>query len=84
MATVTVSSKGQVVIPRKIREKLKIVKGTKLELIELGEELILIRLPDDPLRALRGMFRAKRPIKEMRAWVKEEDSQLAKRSPARS
>jgi AbrB family looped-hinge helix DNA binding protein len=72
-----------VVIPRQIREKLKIAKGTKLELIELGGELILIRLPEDPLSSLRGMFKAQRPLQEMRRWVKEEDRELAERGRRR-
>lgn len=84
MATLTVSSKGQVVIPREIREKLRIAKGTKLELIELGGELLLVRLPDDPLSSLRGMFKAKRPLQEMRSWVKEEDRKLVERGEPRS
>jgi AbrB family looped-hinge helix DNA binding protein len=80
----TVSSKGQIVIPREVREKLNITKGTKLEVIEMNGEIILIRLPDDPLKSLRGMFKAKRPIQEMRRWVKEEDRKLAERRPSRS
>lgn len=81
MPTMTVSSKGQVVIPREVREKLNITKGTKLEVVELDGEIILIRLPDNPLQSLRGMLKAKRPIAEMRRWVKEEDRKLAERHP---
>jgi len=82
MPMVRVSSKGQVVIPREIRERLNITKGTKLELIELGGELILVRLPEDPLATLRGMFKAKRPIEEMRKEIEREDRKLAERGPA--
>lgn len=84
MPTMTVSSKGQVVIPREVREKLNITKGTKLEIIEMDGEIVLIRLPDDPLQSLRGMFKVKRPIEKMRAWVKEEDRKLAERRTAKS
>ena len=84
MPTMTVSSKGQIVIPREVREKLNITKGTKLEVIEMNGEIILIRLPDDPLKSLRGMFKAKRPIREMRRWVKEEDRKLTERRPSKS
>jgi AbrB family looped-hinge helix DNA binding protein len=84
MPTITVSSKGQVVLPREIRERHNITKGTQLEILDLGGEIILVRLPDDPLRSLRGMFRAKRPVEEMRAWGKEEDRELSERKPGRA
>lgn len=41
MKTIVANSKGQVVIPAKIRRKLKIKKGTKLYIEEWGDELIL-------------------------------------------
>lgn len=84
MPTVTVSSKGQVVIPREVREKLNITKGTKLEIIEMDGEIVLVRLPDDPLKSLRGMFKGKWPIGEMRSWVKEEDRKLTDRRAGES
>lgn len=39
MASVTVSDKGQIVIPAAIRRRLGIVPGTRLEFTEEGAEL---------------------------------------------
>lgn len=41
MTTTVVTTKGQVVIPSKIRHRLNIKKGTKLYIEERGDELIL-------------------------------------------
>lgn len=39
--TINVSSKGQIVIPEKVRKQLNIKTGSKLFLIQKGETLIL-------------------------------------------
>lgn len=41
MTTTIVTSKGQIVIPSKIRRRLNIKSGTKLYIEERGDELIL-------------------------------------------
>ena len=41
MATTTVSSKGQVVIPRHLREKHRLTSGTRLQVNETDEGLVL-------------------------------------------
>jgi len=43
MSTTTVTSKGQIVIPSRIRKKMNIRKGTKL-LVEEREREIVLRL----------------------------------------
>ena len=55
METVTVSAKFQVVIPKKIRESLKLVPGQKIQamLYENRIELILVR----PLNRMRGFLK---------------------------
>lgn len=41
MTTTVVTTKGQIVIPSKIRRKFNIKRGTKLYIEEKGEELII-------------------------------------------
>ncbi len=41
MTMTVVTTKGQIVIPSKIRQRLNIKKGTKLYIEEKGDELIL-------------------------------------------
>lgn len=44
MATTTVSSKGQVVIPRHLREKHRLTSGTRLQISETDQGLVLSRM----------------------------------------
>jgi AbrB family looped-hinge helix DNA binding protein len=54
--TVTVSAKGWVVIPKNLREKYGLEKGTQLQVVDYGHVLALVPLPDDPVDALHGML----------------------------
>lgn len=53
MATTTVSSKYQVVIPKEVREQIPIEPGQKLAVIVKGGTIHLV--PVRPLRELRGI-----------------------------
>lgn len=54
MQTVTVSSKGQIVIPKNVRERLKIKEGTRLT-INVEHESIVMRRDHSGWRRLRGL-----------------------------
>ena len=56
MPTATVSAKGWVVIPKEIREKLGLKKGSKVHFIDLGGQVALIPAVEDPISALRGIL----------------------------
>lgn len=56
MYTAKVSAKGWVVIPKDLREKYGLKKGTQVQVIDYGEILALVPLPDDPVEALHGML----------------------------
>ena len=53
METVTLSSKFQLVIPRRSRERLRLRPGMKLTVLEKGGVIFLV--PERPMRALRGV-----------------------------
>jgi AbrB family looped-hinge helix DNA binding protein len=52
MATTTVSSKGQIVIPRHLREKYRLMSGIRLQISETSEGLVL-----SPTRRAKGSAR---------------------------
>ena len=56
MHTVTVSTKGWVVIPKPIREKHGLRKGSRVQVLDFGQIVAIVPLPDDPIEALHGMF----------------------------
>jgi AbrB family looped-hinge helix DNA binding protein len=53
---VTVTSKGQMVIPSKLRKKFGIRKGTKVSVSEEGNHLVLQPLTPEYIHRLRGML----------------------------
>jgi AbrB family looped-hinge helix DNA binding protein len=54
MATVTVSPKYQVVIPREIREALRLAPGQKVEVIAYDHRIELV--PIRPIQEMRGFL----------------------------
>lgn len=57
MPTVKTHPKGQIIIPKDIRDRLGIIPGKQLS-IEIVEDHIEIRsLPDDPIEYLTGIFK---------------------------
>jgi AbrB family looped-hinge helix DNA binding protein len=59
METATLSTKYQLVIPRKVRERLGLEPGTKLTVLEKGGVVFLI--PQRPTRSYRGVARKVSP-----------------------
>jgi len=68
---VTVSSKGQIVLPSGVREKLSIGKGTKLVLMEKGG--LIVMKPLRKLSELKGILKdVERPAKEIVGELRKE------------
>jgi AbrB family looped-hinge helix DNA binding protein len=60
MAITTVSSKGQVVIPRNLREKHRLTSGVRLQITESEEGLVLSPVKRSQRSAARSGWRALR------------------------
>jgi len=56
---VTVSSKGQVVIPAKARKALGVKPGTQMDAAVDGGSLVFTPIPESPVEAGFGMFKGK-------------------------
>jgi len=62
MYTAKVSAKGWVVIPKPLREKYGLKKGTQVQVVDYGSVLALMPLPDDPVEVLHGMLAGGPPL----------------------
>ncbi len=58
MTVVTLSNKGQLVIPSEIREKYNLCKGDRFLVRDVGGKIVLEPLPRHPLLELRGAFKS--------------------------
>ncbi len=55
MATTTISSKFQVVIPKEVRDKLHLTPRQRLLIVEKGGVITLV--PEVPIKSLKGALR---------------------------
>ena len=80
--TVTVTSKGQVTIPSRLRKELRIAEGEKLLVIQEGNAIKIIPVPK--LSELAGvdeeLFRGRKPSAEIEATRKEWTKEFEKRT----
>jgi AbrB family looped-hinge helix DNA binding protein len=79
--TVTVTSKGQVTIPSRLRKELKIVNGEKLLIVREGNVIKMIPVPK--LSNLAGvdkdLFKGRKPSEEIETMRKEWTKEFEKR-----
>jgi antitoxin PrlF len=71
MATGTVSSKGQIVIPAEVRAELGVEAGSRVEFVKT-EQGWLLRSATQHVTALKGMVKARRKpvaLEEMRRAI---------------
>jgi antitoxin PrlF len=60
MATSTVTSKGQITIPAKVRAQLGIEAGDRIEFVDIGQGQFAIVAATRSIKELKGIFRGKR------------------------
>lgn len=72
MATATLTSKGQVTIPARVRASLGLNTGDRIEFVDLGDGKYAIMAAIQPAQSLKGMIRkpsAPVSIKDMNAAI---------------
>ncbi|MGD9537924.1 MAG: AbrB/MazE/SpoVT family DNA-binding domain-containing protein [Alphaproteobacteria bacterium] len=82
MTLATLSSKGQLTIPKEVREKLRLKTGDRVELTVLPDGRALLT-PSQPLASLGGLLkrpgRRARTVAAMNAAIEAEAADKAKR-----
>ena len=76
-----ITSKGQVTIPKKIREFLKVKTSDKIIFTPIEDGQVLITTRQIPASALFGMLKHRRPARPVS--LKEMDSAIRKRRAER-
>jgi AbrB family looped-hinge helix DNA binding protein len=56
MSVIQVSQKGQILIPKLIRERHGVTPGSRVQLLELSEGILIKPAPDDPIDAACGFL----------------------------
>ncbi len=73
MASATITSKGQITVPVRIRKALGLDAGDRVEFVEIEKGRFAIIAATRPVRELKGMFQDKRrkpvTIEEMNASI---------------
>lgn len=65
METSVVTTKGQIVIPAKIRKKYDIKEGTKIHFIENGSKITLEPITENFYRKLQGSLKGSGLLEEL-------------------
>lgn len=80
--TVTVTSKGQITIPSRLRRELRIVEGEKLLVIREGDAIKMIPVPklSEMAGVDREVFRGRKPLEDIEAireeWTREFEERI--------
>ena len=74
-----VTSKGQIVIPKRIREKYHISSSTLIRWIEKEEGILMVPDAEDPIFAARGMLKGSGILKAYMQEKKYEKEREIKR-----
>ncbi len=62
MPIVKTSAKGQIVVPKKIREQLGITPGKKVLFRVVNKHAEITPLPDDAIKTMRGILKGGRSL----------------------
>jgi len=65
MPTATVTSKGQITLPKAVRERLRVHTGDRVDFVVNEEGELVLRPFGSDIKALRGLLqrRRKRPVR---------------------
>ena len=77
MATATMTSKGQVTIPKEVRIALGIDSGDRIEFVEVEKGEFTMIAVTRSVRELKGLFRGKR---DKPVSIEEMNSAIARRA----
>ena len=80
MSVVQLSEKGQIVIPSQLRKKYNLKPKSRMEIVDLGDQIVLCPIPENPLEAAAGFLKSRKSVATMLrdARSEEKDFELQK------
>jgi len=81
MPVVKTSIKGQIVIPKEIREQLGITPGKRVLMRVVGEHAEITPLPDDTIKAMRGIIKGGRSLAKELLTIRKKDNEIDEKHP---
>jgi AbrB family looped-hinge helix DNA binding protein len=76
MAIVRASSKGQIVIPKEVREKLGITPGKRILFRLVENHAEITPLPDDPIKEMRGVLKGGKSMAQALLGERQKDNKI--------
>jgi len=76
MPIVRTSTKGQIVIPKEVREKLGITPGKKVLFRIVNKHAEITPLPEDAIKAMRGILKGGRSLSKELLAERKRDNQI--------
>lgn len=81
MHVAKISAKGQIVIPKAVRDQLGITPGKKVLFRIVGKHAEITPIDDDPVKALRGIIKGKSSLTDELLDVRKRDNELDEKYP---
>ena len=82
MEIVTLNEKGQLTIPAKIRKSRGLRTGMRVAVIEVGERVELVALPEDMIQGLVGLGKKLPSVEEIEAEADMEWRRSSTQAPS--
>ena len=78
MPTVTLSTRGRIIIPKEFRERYNLKKGDKLHFIDYGGVISIVPASKDPIRSTEGMLKGEASLTDALLESRKQDKAKGK------
>jgi AbrB family looped-hinge helix DNA binding protein len=73
MSAVSISPRFRITIPKDVREDSDLNVGDRLAFLRKGNEIVIFKVPEKPLKKMGGSLTTKKNVKKILQELKKED-----------